>query len=177
MTNVNLGPKEDARDQAARVAEAVDEEQREKAQEQLSQLKTDLERQEATQVLGAPVRSPKEDILDARALEAKHPNKYHRYLNTANKDRMPGRIHREGFRPVDKKEAEAAGVNASVGNLVLSEQPWEIHDRRIAAQNAENERRLKAHEATMEQVVDSVVRDLRDKHGIKVDPKRLLVNE
>ncbi len=136
-----------------------------------------LARVEAKEVPGALSRTPKQAMINAKGLEDENPDKHYRYLSTANKDRMPLRTHAEGYRPVSEEEAEKAGVNARLGNLILAEQPRKVHDQRVAAQNAENERRLKAHETSMEQVAESVARTLRDKHGMSIDAERLLVKE
>jgi hypothetical protein len=175
--NVNLGPKASEADKDQAKAEDAAKMQRETARQTMKEQLAALKRQEAKEVPGAPTLELKGDLLDARALEKQNPDKYYRYLNTANKDRMPRRVHQEGFKPVDEKEASAAGVNSRVGNLVLSEQPREIHDRRVEAQNRENERRLRAHEKHMQQVAEQVSKTLRDKHGIDVPVDRLLVNE
>jgi len=175
--NINLGPKVSPEDAAVEKKETEQSTQRAAAREALKAERERLERLSAQTEQGVAPQTLKSDLLDTAELQRRNPGKHYRYLNAKNTDRMPSRIHKEGYKPVPEAEAKDAGSEAKLGSLVLSEQPREVHEARVAAQKKEGERRLRVHKATMEQVVEGVARELRDKHGISVDTSRLLVNE
>lgn len=140
------------------------------------ELLKELERREATEEYGAPSRTPKADMLDARALEAKKPDKYLRYVSTRNEDKALQR-KAEGFTPVDDGEAREVGVNARVGTSVLMEQDRRVHDARIKRQEKENDRRLRQHKGEVEAAIEKVAKEMRDRYGINIPVERLFVNE
>ena len=131
---------------------------------------------EAKTVPGAPVLTPKADLLDARAYEEAHSEKYVRYGSTRTKDKVQQR-RAEGFEAVSQKAADEAGVNAEVGSLRLMEVPREVHDARVERQEKENERRLVAHRTDVERAAESIVKQMRDRHGLDVKVEDFLVNE
>lgn len=135
-----------------------------------------LQHTENKESSGATPRLPKAQMLDATALEKKHPDKYFRYVTTRDPAK-PQTRKADGFKRVDAKEAEEAGVNDQVGTMILMEQPRGKHDERIAKQEARNKELLEAHNQEVEKVAEAIVRELRDKYSLDVPLNRLLVKE
>lgn len=144
--------------------------------EVLEELKSKLERAEAKEVPGAPQMEPKGQMLDATEYEARHDDKYIRWCNTTNKEKMEQR-RLDGFQPVSEEAAKEAGVSAQLGEMRLMEQSRERHEARVKRQEQVNADRLKQHNRDVEAAAEAVAKQLRDRHGINVDTDRLLVRE
>lgn len=125
---------------------------------------------------GAPERLPKAKMLDARAIEEKDPDHHYRYVNTDDPGKVQARLD-EGYKTVEEAAASAAGVRRDVGEGRLMKIPRGKYEERVERQKKLAEDRLKAHHSEVRQVVESVARELRDRHGIKVPIERLLVDE
>lgn len=116
---------------------------------------------------GAVPLGPKAAML-ASDLPEKNPDKHYRWVNVKNPEKAMGRIA-EGF----TKVAEGEG-GRNLGGLALFEIPRSKYDERIARQDKLAKDRLNMHKDQAHQMAESLSRELRDKHGIKVDPRRLL---
>lgn len=136
-----------------------------------------LAREEAKTVPGAPVLTPKAMMLDASAVEkALGPDTHVRWVNAKDPNKVAVR-QMEGYRRVSESEAPEGARVALGDEMVLMATSRERYDARVAAQKEENRRRLKSHKSEMERMADNVARELRDNHGISVDPRRLFTDE
>lgn len=134
-----------------------------------AEVKKTLDRVEATTGgTGAIPNTPKATLLDATSVQAKMPDKRIRWVNIADASKVTGRVT-EGYERVPESEG-----GRQIGNLALFRVPAEVHARKVRAIEEQNERRLHAHKAAVEQVAESVERTLRDKHGIRA---KVLIEE
>lgn len=135
-----------------------------------AQLLKKMEREEATTGRsGAIPRMPKQMMLDASDVAAKKPDKHLRWVSLKDDNKVPMR-KLEGYSVVPEKEG-----GRTIGNeYVLMEVPREIMEERVARQRAEHERRLNQHNAEWQQQAESIARELRDRHGIRVSPEHLI---
>jgi hypothetical protein len=138
----------------------------------LDELKKKLDRDEAKTHGGAPSRSPKQKLLDLKEVQEKHPDKRVRFIQTGNPERARTRIEGDGYEVLPPSEG-----GRTVGGLSIGVISREKYDARVAEQQAENQRRLHAHEREVEAMAESVARELRDRHGVNVEAKDLMVNE
>lgn len=127
-----------------------------------------LERIEAVTAPGAYVRQPKNAMLDARDVQARHPDKHIRWLSRRNADKMVSR-KLEGYEVLSEKD----GGRSLGDSMVLAAIPRAKYEARVAAEQAENARRLQRHKPEWEKMADNMARQLRDNHGIDIDPERL----
>lgn len=138
----------------------------------VSDLVKKLHRQEQTSTPGADVLTPKQMLLDARSVEKANPDKRIRWVSLKNAEKMQSR-QAEGYSVVP---ADRGGKRLG-DNYVLMEISREKHEARVNRQNNLNQVRLKQHKDEMGQIVEAVARELRDKHGLSVNPERILVQE
>jgi hypothetical protein len=115
-------------------------------------------------------------MLDATALEEKHPDKHFRFVNTSDPGKVQGRVA-DGYERVSEEDARAAGARSQVGESVLMSIPREKYEERVQRQKEVHDSRLKAHQTEVQRAVEAVARELRDRHGINVPVERLLVDE
>lgn len=118
---------------------------------------------------GAIPNTPKQMLLDASDVQAKHPDKRLRWCSTANNEKMLRR-KAEGYEIVPVSEG-----GKTVGNMVLMGLSREEFERRVRRIEARNKELLDAHNHEVEQVADGVARVLRDKYGLKVNPNDIIV--
>lgn len=141
--------------------------------EDLKELKAKLKRQEETEGgSGAIPLTPKQMLLDVSDLSAKDPD--HKYRWVASKD--PQNIQKrilEGYTQVPESEG---GRNLG-GSLVLMKTPQRAVEARVARQNRAHESRLVQHNTEMAKVVESVVKEMKDRFGVSIDPSRVFVSE
>jgi len=136
-------------------------------------IKAKLAAEEAKTIPGAPVRTPKEQLLDARSTQEKlGPEVHVRWLNTKNPDKVAAR-QAEGYVLVPESEG-GKRIGDEMATFAISRK---THEARVAAQKAENKRRLTSHKTDMEVLAENTARTLRDKYDIRVDPKRLFSDE
>ena len=138
---------------------------------ELKDMRKKLDRVEAKTVPGAPVLAPKEQMLDASDVQAAHPDHRVRWIQTANAEKAQSRLA-DGYEIIPESEG-----GRRLGGLALARTPRENYDRRVAAVDAKNKERLKAHKADINRAVEAVARELRDQHGISIDESRLMVDE
>lgn len=136
-------------------------------------LQEKLSRVEDTSMIGAPTRTPKGNLLDARSTSEKlGPTKHVRWLNLKDPNKVASR-QMEGYVRVPESE----GGKMLGDEMATFAIPTEKFNARVAAQEAENRRRLVSHKTDMEKLAENTARILRDQHGISVDPRRLFSDE
>lgn len=138
----------------------------------VDKLKQALDKIEAQTLSGAASLTPKELMLDLSDLQKAHPDKHFRWVNI----KAPGVADRrrlDGYLRLPESEGGRV-IGDEVAVFVTSQR---IHEHRLAQLKETNKARLSAHQADVERVAEYVVRELRDKYGIKVDLDRILVNE
>ncbi len=128
-----------------------------------------LKRQEETTGRsGAVPMMPKQMMLDAREVEAKHPDKRIRWVSLSDKNKMASR-KAEGYSVLDEKD----GGRKIGDEMVLMSMPREIYEQRVARQREENERRMNAHQGEWGAQMEAAARDLQDRFGIRVSADQL----
>lgn len=157
---------EGLRKEAAQSAKAAE------ARQELDNLSKALAHVEAQSLSGAPELTPKEIMLDLSDLKAKHPDKHFRWVNI----KAPGVAERrrlDGYLRLPESEG-GRELGGEVAVFVTTER---LHEHRVAQIEKLTKDRLSAHRAEVEQAAEAVARELRDKHGLRVDVGRLLVDE
>jgi hypothetical protein len=120
---------------------------------------------------GAIPNTPKRQLLDVREVIEKHPDKRVKWVNEGVPDKVMSR-KQQGYEKLPESEG-----GRRVGNLALYTLPRGVYEGRVKAQETENKARLDAYKSDVQQAAESVARELRDRHGIKVDPNRILIEE
>ena len=139
---------------------------------ELKAMQEKLDRIEATTGnSGAIPRTPKQMLLDIREIQEKDPDYHYRFVQIGSPEKAQGRII-EGYRMVPEDEGGRV-----IGNLALMKIPRAKRDERVARQDAISARRLDEHNDEMLRAAESVAKELRDKHGIRMSPEELLVKE
>lgn len=142
------------------------------AKQVLDALSEALRKIEAQTLSGVAVLTPREVLLDLSDLQAKHPDRHFRWVNiqtpgTADRRRLDGYI-----RLPESEGGKELGREVAV--FVTTKRVFEQREARIKKMNKD---RLNAHKAEMENIAEGVVRELRDKYGLKLDLNRILVND
>lgn len=141
--------------------------------EDLRALQKALDAQERkTGSSGAVPLMPKQRMLDISELNARHPDKRIRWCNLRDPNKVASRRASGYVRLTSEDGGIALGDEMATFALPRSE-----YDNRVKAVEFENKRRLTAHEDEVASVVEGVARLLRDKYGLKIDEKRLLIND
>lgn len=117
---------------------------------------------------GAVPLSTKADLLDAREIQERHPDKHLRFVNVSDDQKVQSR------KAMGYTRLPSADGGKEIGRLALFSMDREVHDERVASVKQLNKDRLEAHKSEVEQVAESISRELRDRHGIDIDPKRLM---
>lgn len=131
-----------------------------------------LEHIEAQTLSGAAVLTPKEVLLDLSDLKAAHPDRHFRWVNI----KAPGNADRRrlgGYIRLPESEG-GRQLGGEIAVFVTTQRIFEHHEAKI---KSDNKKRLQAHRAEVENAVEAVARELRDKYGLKVDADRILVDE
>jgi hypothetical protein len=131
-----------------------------------------LDRVEAKTIYGAPILTPKQMLLDVSDVEKKHPDKRVKWLNLRNTEKVESR-KLEGYTRLGTEEGGKT-LGSEMATFVI---PREVYDRKIAAQKRINRERLSAKQDELSSTVEAVLRELRDRHGIKLDERQLLIDE
>ena len=152
--------------------EALDSARRAEAKSTLDNLSAALEHLENQQFSGAPNLTPKDVLLDLSDLQAQHPDKFFRWVNI----KAPGKADRrrlDGF----IRLPESVGGRELGGEVAIFVTSRKIHEAREQRIKDLNKARLKAHRAEVENAVEAIAKELRDKYGLKINPDRILVDE
>lgn len=139
---------------------------------ELKAMQEGLARTEAQSVPGALDRTPKEAMLDASDVEAKHPDSKIRWVNIKDPQKAASR-QQEGYRRLTSEE----GGKQIGDDLVLMGVPRERYNARVNAIQKLNDERMVAHNRTMQEAAEGVARALRDQHGISISANQLLTTE
>lgn len=137
----------------------------------LDQLKA-LREQEGRSVPGAMVLTPKQTMLDARDVEAKHPDKKLRWVNLRDRQKAESRKI-EGYTRLSSDE----GGRALGDEMALFFIPRDQHEARVENVRRLNDERLNAHRHEMQAMAESVAKQMRDRYGVSIDANRILVDE
>ena len=131
------------------------------------------QRVEDKTVPGAPLRGTKQQLLDASDVAEKYKDDLHvRWVNTRDPQKATGR-QLDGYVKLTKEE----GGRSLGDETALFAQPIARYRENVEAIDKLNKDRMKSHTREMEETVQAVVRELRDKHGLHIDERRLFVNE
>jgi hypothetical protein len=140
--------------------------------EDLKKLREALDRVEGKEVAGLRVRTPRARLLDAREVQAKHPDKHVRWVSIRDEEKAEARKE-DGYQRLTSEE----GGKTIGKELTLMAIPKAEAEQRIADNKKKNEVLLNAHKATMEQEAESAAKYLRDSKGMQVDARELLISE
>lgn len=135
-------------------------------------LKETQEQERKTGGPGAFVRTPKQQMLDASDIAAKHPELHLRWVNIRDTNKARSR-QLEGY------SSEPLGKDAiKLGDeLALMAIPRALAEQRRAASKQAAEERLRDNRDEYQAAVETVARFLRDKHGLRsADVDRILIN-
>lgn len=132
--------------------------------------KQKLDEQEDRSVHGARTLTPKQAMLDARDVEARHPDKRIRWLNMADKDKIQSR-QLDGYVRLGSEEG-----GRQLGDMALFAIPRDLYVERVKRKEKVDRERLEAHNREMEQVAEAVVEYLNSR-GYNVSRDRILVQE
>jgi hypothetical protein len=133
----------------------------------------ELNRLEATTgPSGAIPRSTKAILLDKTEAEAKNPDKRIRWVNLANQEKALLRTVVQGYVRLPEQQG-----GRQVGNLVLCALPRDVYEERVEQQKKIQAERLSAKVTDMEEAFEGIARLFQDRYGMKLDVKRLLINE
>lgn len=138
----------------------------------VAELAKKLGRQEQTEIPGADLLTPKQRLLDASEVQKQNPDLRVRWVSLKNPEKMQSR-QAEGYTVIGSDK----GGRRLGDNLVLMGIPKEKHEARIKREAELNRRRMTQHKDEMSAIVEAVARELRDRHGINVNPNRILVQE
>jgi hypothetical protein len=121
-------------------------------------------------VPGANVLTPKAQMLDASDVQARHPDKALRWVNIRDPQKAASR-QLEGYETLSESE----GGRRLGDELALMAAPRDQIEAKREAIRRVTAERLTAHNDEMEQIADNVAKVMRDRYGVTVDPKRILV--
>lgn len=118
---------------------------------------------------GAVPNALKGDLLDLSDLQAKHPDKHLRWCNVNNPPGMANHAKKGRTRL-----AQSDG-GRQMGNLAVFEMPIERYKQNAREDKQRRDAFLEtAKRRDFDQEADAIARYLRDNHGIKINPERLI---
>lgn len=120
---------------------------------------------------GAVPNTAKRQLLDARDVQKKWPDRHIRWINVGSSERHQLRAA-QGYVLLPESEG-----GKRVGNLALAYIPRQLYEARIVEIRKRTADRLKSHRPEVEQMADAVQKELRDRYGIDLGPKGILINE
>jgi hypothetical protein len=133
----------------------------------IKELQSQLQRQANQEYSGAASNATATMMLDKSEAEKLNPGSRVRWVSLRNEQKAAAR-QASGY---VRLAAEEGG--RQVGSLVLMKLPAEEHARRVKQIDQLTQDRLHAHEKEAENMAVSLARELRDNHGIRVDPEKL----
>lgn len=140
--------------------------------EELKKQREAVDRVEEKEVPGVRVRTPRARMLDAREVQAKHPDKHIRWVSTRDDEKAEARKE-DGYTRLTSEEG-----GKSIGKeLALFSIPKKEAEARIQDQKDKNQVLLNAHKVAMQNEAESAARFLRDQKGMKVSAEELLISE
>lgn len=139
--------------------------------DELKKIQEDLKRKEEIKHGAGGPRATKAMLLDASEVQEAHPDKRVRWVQTGVPERAMSRLA-DGYEIVPESEG-----GRRVGGLQMGWTSKENYDARVKDIERRNKERLESHKAELQQTVQAIVRELRDKHGVQIDERRLYVDE
>jgi len=131
-----------------------------------------LRREEEKTVPGARVRTPRQQLVDARTVQAKHPDKHIRWVNIKDPQKVEERKN-DGYVRLTSEEG-----GKSIGDqLALFAIPKEHASQRRREHAERAEMLLNAHKHEVRAAAEAAAKNLRDTTGIKVSANRLIIDE
>lgn len=130
-----------------------------------------VQQEVATGRSGAVPNTAKRTLLDASDVQKKFPDRHFRWVNVGSAERHQLRSA-QGYVILPESEG-----GKRIGNLALAYIPRQLYDKRIAEIRKRTADRLKSHRPEVEQMADAVQKELRDRYGIDLGPKGILINE
>lgn len=131
-----------------------------------------LRRQEEKEVPGLNVRTPRQRLLDASEVQKKHPDLHLRFVNIQDPEKVEAR-KLEGWRRLTSEEG-----GKQIGNsLALFGIPRQVAQQKASEFRRQDRLKLDAHRKAMQQAVEEGARELRDKAGLQVNEKEVLIDE
>lgn len=131
-----------------------------------------LREKENRTIPGLQIRTPRQRLLDAREVQAKHPDKHIRWVNIKDPEKAEARKE-SGYTRLTSEE----GGKQLGDQMALFSIPKEQADQVRKDIADENQARLDAHKAAMRRAAEEGSRALRDKAGLNVSADRLLIDE
>jgi len=153
---------------------ALDDEQGSRATTSRSMLQAqinELKEHEARATSGAPILMPRSRLLEAPEAIDKNADDHLRWVN----EQAPGRADATlgmGYRKLRQEEG-----GRTVGELALYAIPREQHAKRTVDREQVQRNMLDKNEQDLQQLASEMAKYLRDVKGIKINERRLLVNE
>lgn len=120
-------------------------------------------------VPGARPRTPRAQMLDASDVEAKDPDNVYRFVNIRDSQKAAVRIE-DGYKKVPTEE----GGRTLGDEFALMRVSKERHAELKANVDKLTAFRESAHIREMENAAEGVARQLRDQHGLNIDPRHIL---
>lgn len=134
----------------------------------IREMQSAIKRIEATQgPSGAAPAMTYTALLDPSKAEEQNPGKRVRWVNLKNAARVQGR-QAGGYERIPEAEG-----GRQVGDLALFRLPEGEYEKRVEALRKLNSERLQAHNREAEQIADEIARQLRDRHGVDVNPETI----
>jgi hypothetical protein len=131
-----------------------------------------LRRTEEKEVPGLMVRTPRARLLDASEVQKKHPDLHLRFVNILDPEKVEAR-REAGWKRLTPDEG-----GKQIGNsLALFGIPRDVAQAQASEYRRQDRIKLDAHRRTMQQAVQEGAKELRDKSGISVDEKTVLIDE
>lgn len=131
----------------------------------------DLSTLEAKTTYGAPVMAPKQLMMNASDVEAKHPDLKLRWVNIKDPQKAAARML-QGYRRLTAEEGgRQLGDEAALFGI-----PRRQYDAMVEHNRQLHEARLSAHKTEVQNAAEAVARQLRDQYGVKIDAERIFIN-
>lgn len=134
--------------------------------------KETLDNIERKTVPGVNLRTPRQRLLDARDVQARHPDMHIRWVNIKDPEKAEARKE-DGYKRLTSEEGgRQIGDQAALFGI-----PKEQAEAKIRDMKTEHLARLDAHKAEMRRAAEDGARNLRDNHGLSVSADKLLISE
>lgn len=140
---------------------------RTEAVRKIEEMKAELKRRAEQQFSGAASNASAGMMLDMDEAKRLHPGDRVRWVNVANAQKAQVR-QASGYQRILAEEG-----GRQVGNLVLFKLPAEEHQRRVEKIKQLTQERLNAHNREAEVMAEGIAKELRDRHGIHVEPETI----
>lgn len=117
---------------------------------------------------GVIPNAPKAALLNVDSVQLRHPTKRIKWVNVKNTEKAQLR-ESTGYTRLPITEG-----GRQVGDLALFSLPRDVYEARVKDVEEKNKARLQAHKTEVEAAAEGIMRELRDRHGIKAN---ILISE